>query len=85
MKGSELIVRSLGLNLSNDPIRRYLSSLKIPTLKVISEAPPGILEGTISFPKVNLGSAKKISWASARLQKLLSKSGGWRPFWFVAN
>ena len=41
------------------------------TLKVISEAPPGILEGTISFPKVNLGSAKRISWASARFSEVL--------------
>ena len=45
------------------------------TSEVVPEASPEILESPTRFPIVDLGGARLISWAPARLQELLPKSG----------
>ena len=45
---------------------------------IVPEASTGIPERPTSYPIVDLGGARLISWAPARLQELLPKSGGRR-------
>ena len=42
---------------------------------IVPEASPEIFESPMFFPRVDLGGARLISWAPARLQELLPKSG----------